>query len=78
MKKSTVIATCLVNSSILNRLEDAEHLVKQVFLKRFPMQNFQKWNSEINERTAEGIIRNVGRAMRLDVKKFIEDLRKIH
>jgi len=75
MRKSTVIATCLVNSSIVNRLEDAEHLVKQVFADEFPLENFHQWNREMDENTAKNIIRNVGRVMRINVKQFVEDLR---
>lgn len=75
MKKSTVIATCLVNSSMINRLEDAENAVRQVFLDEFPESNFAQWNREIDDQVAEQIIKNVGRASQINVRKFIEDLR---
>jgi hypothetical protein len=74
MEKSAIIATCLVNSSIINRLEDAENIVQNVFLTEFPQRQFNEWNREMDDRTAEEIVRNVGRASRINVRKFIEDL----
>ena len=74
MRKSTVIAKCLVNSNMIGRLEDAEHSVQQIFLNEFPNSNFSEWNQDINDKAAENIIRNVGRPSRINVKKFIEDL----
>lgn len=74
MRKSTVISKCLVNSNMIGRLEDAEHSVQQVFFNEFPNSNFSEWNQDINDKTAEDIIRNVSRASRINVKKFIEDL----
>ncbi len=74
MRKSTVIAKCLVNSNMIGRLEDAENSVKQIFLDEFPKSSFAEWNHDITNKTAENIIRSVGRASRINVRKFIEDL----
>ena len=74
MKKGTVIAKCLVKSNMIGRLEDPEHSVQKVFLNEFPNSSFSEWNQDIDDKTAEDIIRNVGRASRINVKKFIEDL----
>jgi hypothetical protein len=74
MKRSTLIATCLVKSDMIARLEYAEQCVQQTFLSEFPNSNFSEWNHDINEETAEDIIRRVSRASRINVKKFIEDL----
>ena len=74
MRKSTVIAKCLVNSNIIGRLEDAERSVQQVFLNEFPNSDFFVWNQNINEKAADDIIRNVGLASRINVKKFIQEL----
>ena len=74
MKKSTVIATCLVNSDMIRDVATAESVVLNVFQDEFPKHNFQKWNSNIPDKTAENIINSVGRASRINVKKFIEDL----
>lgn len=59
---------------MMGRLEDAEHSVQQEFINDFPNSNFSEWNQDINNNTAEYIIRNVGRASCINVKEFIEDL----
>ena len=74
MKRSTLIATCLIKSDMIARLEYAEQCVQQTFLSEFPNSSFSEWNHDINERTAEDIIGRVGPASRINVKKFIEDL----
>lgn len=77
MRRSTVIATCLVNSNMIPRLEDAENRVHGVFLDEFPGSNFNRWNRQLDEQTARNIIRNVGRASRINVRMFIQDLAEI-
>ena len=74
MRKSTIIATCLVNSDMMERIEEAESIVQQVFAKEFPKEDFTRWNQEINNNTANNIIRSVGRASRINVKLFIQDI----
>jgi hypothetical protein len=74
MNKSTIIATCLVNSSKLSRLDDAENAVRQVFLDKFPNSNFSQWNCEIGDKAVQQIIEYVGRTSRINVRRFIEDL----
>jgi hypothetical protein len=75
MRKSTVIAQCLVNSNMIRSLEEAEHAVRRVFDEEFPGQNFVQWNSNLDDAYGEQIICNVGRASRINVKCFIDDLR---
>lgn len=74
MNKSTVIATCLVNSRMISGLDDAENAVRQVFLTEFPEADFLEWNRDMNDRDAKHIISAVGRASTINVRKFIEDL----
>lgn len=74
MRRSTVIAKCLVNSDLITRLEDAEARVRGVFIDEFPQAGFNRWNREMDDRVAQRIIDNVGRASRINVKMFIEDL----
>ena len=74
MKKSRVIATCLVNSSMMSRIGEADDASRQVFIDEFPAANFTVWDQDIDDRAAEHIIKTVGRASRIDVKRFIEDL----
>ncbi len=74
MRRSVLIATCLVKSEMIARLEFAEYCVQQTFLSEFPNSNFSEWNHDINEKTAEDIIGRVGPTSRINVKKFIEEL----
>ena len=74
MRKSTIIASCLVNSSMISRLEDAESTVRQVFQEEFSGSRFSEWDQEIADQVAMQIIGNVGRASQINVKRFIEDL----
>jgi len=74
MRKSSVIAHCLVNSNIIRNLNDAEDAVRGVFNQEFPDQDFNKWNANINDSVAANIIGGVGRASRINVKKFIQDI----
>ena len=74
MRKSTIIATCLLNSSMVNRLEEGEASVRQIFLNERPSADYRLWNSEINDDAAKDIIKTVGRASRINVAKFINDL----
>lgn len=74
MRKSTIIAKCLVNSGMIERIEEAEYAVQQVFIKEFPKADFTRWNQEIDSDTAKNIIRTVGSASRINVKLFIQDL----
>jgi len=74
VKKSTVIATCLVNSGMVKDIDGAEKVIRSVFQDEFPKHKFQEWNSNIPKKTANNIIKAVGKASRINVKKFIEDL----
>ena len=74
MNKSTVIATCLVNSSMIRTLEEAEATVRSIFIEERPMADFSKWNCDVNDKTAENIISSIGRAGRINVAKFISDI----
>jgi len=74
MRKSNVISICLVNSNFFNKTEEAEVAVQNIFKTEFPNQSFHTWNSNIPDATAKIIIKKCGRASRINVKKFIEDL----
>ena len=74
MRRSTVIANCLVNSRMVRRLDEAELSVRQVFDEEFPDKDFHQWNLHLDDATAANIIKAVGKASRINVKKFIEDL----
>ena len=74
MRRSTVIAQCLVNSKMTKSLDDAERRVRLVFEDEFHNQDFDKWNRNMSDRAAEDMIKAVGKASRINVKKFIKDL----
>jgi len=74
MTRSKIIATCLVNSSMISNMADAEVRVRSVFAEEFPKSDYDRWNRNIDEHAATQIIRRVGRASRINVKLFIEDL----
>ena len=74
LKKSAIIATCLVNLNIFRRIENAENAVQNVFLDEFQGADFHSWNRDISDKTAEEIINAVGCASKINVRKFIEDL----
>ncbi|MCB2184014.1 MAG: hypothetical protein KQH63_18465 [Desulfobulbaceae bacterium] len=73
MKKITMIASCLVNSSMISRMEDAENAVRQAFSNDFPNDNFDTWNQELPDDIANKVIKNVGRASKINVTRFIQD-----
>ncbi|HEX6038555.1 hypothetical protein [Longimicrobium sp.] len=76
MRRSTIIATCLVNSNMVNQIEGAEHKVQQIFRDEFPEEDFAAWNREVGDETAATIIRKIGRASRINVRMFIDELRR--
>ena len=63
MRTSIVIATCLVNSGMIQDLDRAEHAVRMIFEDQFPVEDFGDWNREISDQAAENV-----------VSKFIQDL----
>lgn len=74
MRRSTIIASCLVNSKMIDRLEIAEAAIRYHFSEEFPQASFERWNREVDDDAARRIISNVGHAMTINVKRFIEDL----
>lgn len=73
-RKSTVIAKCLVNSDMIASFQEADNAVQRIFDEEFPDQEFADWNTNVNEDYGAQIVNNVGRAMTIDVRRFIEGL----
>jgi hypothetical protein len=69
-----LIATCLANSAMVAHIQDGEHAVRTIFAENFPHDRFDAWNTIVDAATASAIIGNVGRAMRIHVDRFIEEL----
>ena len=59
---------------MIKSLEEAEHAVRAVFDEEFPDRDFGKWNQNLDDTVGANIIKACGRASRINVKKFIEDL----
>ena len=62
---------------MIHRIEDAEARVHGVFLLEFPQADFNRWNRRLDEQTAQNVIRNVGKASRINVRMFIQDLAEL-
>ena len=75
MKKSTVIATCLIHSGITAQpLADVEESIQQSFNEDFRGLDFHQWNTHLTETEAKRIIKEFGSSYRIDVRQFIQDL----
>lgn len=75
MRKSIVIATCLINSGITTHpLASVEASVKQTFREDFQNISYDAWNTDLPENEANDIIKQFGNTYRIDVRQFILDL----
>jgi len=74
MKKSTLIATFLVNLKSGITLEQAEHVVLETFVEKHPNKKFQEWNNELQDAWCENVIRSNPSPGRVDVGQFILSL----
>ena len=75
MKKSTIIATCLINSGITSHgIRDVEASIEQTFKEEFQGMNYLQWNTHLSESEAQKIIREFGNNYRIDIRQFIHDL----
>jgi len=77
VQRSTIIATCLLNSGMVTHLEDGEQAVRNVFSNEFANERFEDWNREVNQSAADHVINMVGRASQINVAKFIDDFRDV-
>ncbi|RQR68968.1 DNA-binding protein [Burkholderia sp. Bp9012] len=74
MKKSEIIANCLVNMDIGMNATDAETRVQQIFVEEFPDDSYHLWNTDVDNALAHDLIKQVGRASKINVRLFILDL----
>jgi hypothetical protein len=74
MKKSTLIATCLINCGSNYGLQEIETSIAQTFREDFPEMSFQEWNKVIPMAEAKSIIQQFGKGYRINVRQFIYDL----
>lgn len=59
---------------MIDSIKEAEQAIRVIFRQEFPAWNFDEWNQSLDDTTAANIIKAVGSASRINVKKFIEDL----
>jgi len=74
MFKVTIISQCLINSGHFTSLQEAERRVQQIFEKNFPAKNFNNWNTNTHDETANQITNNIGRAKEINVIQLIRYL----
>jgi hypothetical protein len=55
MRKSTVIANCLVDARAFSDIADAEAAVRAAFRNAFPDQNCSDWNGDVDAVTAAAV-----------------------
>jgi len=74
MKRSDVLTQCLINTGCGLSEADIRHGIRQTFADEYPDKNYDSWDIEISDQTANHIIKTVGRALWIKVDLFIRDL----
>ena len=74
MKKSTVIAQCLVNAGMTLSILSGEREVERVFVNEFGDESFDWWNGHVADSIAQKLVRNTGPATRVHIDRLIQDL----
>jgi hypothetical protein len=64
MRKSTVIARCMMNSGV-SSLDDGELAVRETFQEEFPAGNFDEWNLDIDDEEGEKMVTILGERYKL-------------
>lgn len=72
MKKSTIIATCLVNQDPQRDIRACERYVQDVFEEDHPDFDFDEWNTDVIEWRALREIERARGATVITVSNFIE------
>lgn len=78
MKRSQVLAHCLINSGCSLSEKDIHNGIYQTFTDEYPTKSYESWDIEISDSTANHIIKTVGRASVIHVDLFIRDLWDAH
>lgn len=74
MKKSTVIAQCLVRNRAADSVEEAEKIVRRLFASEFSVLDYNDWNRDISEERANAVTCISKDASTLNVRQLIRDL----
>jgi hypothetical protein len=70
MRKSTLIATCLLNSKFITDMAFGEQKVKEIFTHMRPKADFDKWNTTKNKAKKEAMTYEMWKMKKLDIKKL--------
>jgi len=73
MRKSEIIAACLVNTGV-GSVEEAEATVRKIFQNEFPGQDFDRWNADVHDSIGRNIVKVLDTPSGIDVKRVIEEL----
>jgi hypothetical protein len=63
-----------LNANVVRSLDEAERTIREIFVAEYPKSRYSDWNTELDDRIAFDIVRTVGRASRINVVTFIEQL----
>jgi hypothetical protein len=74
MRKSTLIATCLLNSKFITDMAFGEQKVKEIFTHMRPKADFDKWNTFVSNSVAQSFIERGRNADTIRVHSFIREL----
>jgi hypothetical protein len=58
MRKSALIAMCLINGRIVYRMEDADIVIRRAFTEAFPNADYDAWNTRVSDTIVQETIRN--------------------
>ncbi|CAM8681631.1 hypothetical protein LECLMA074M_21965 [Leclercia sp. M-A074-M] len=74
MLKSTLIATCLHQNSLIPDVPTGEAAVKRIFTEYYPGRDFKKWNTQLPDHIVERFLQASRNANTIRVDSFIRDL----
>ena len=74
MNKLTLIATCALETKAVLTLEDAFSKILSIFKSEFPNENFNSWNTELNDSFVEKQIQEKKNVSDIYIKNFIQFL----
>ncbi|SUP77348.1 Uncharacterised protein [Yersinia frederiksenii] len=74
MLKSTLIAKCLHQCSMISDIPTGEAAVESIFGEYFPGYSYKKWNTQISEDTVNHFLKASRNSDQIRVNLFIKDL----
>lgn len=74
MLKSTLIAKCLHQNSLISDMQTGEAAVQRIFIEYFHGHSFDKWNTQLPEAVIQHFLKASLNADTIRVDSFIKDL----